>query len=126
MSPEARVRSGPVVGLTVVRNEGEAEVVCGMLQANGIPCSYRQAFSQETVGGRDGGQQAIFVAQRDAKRARKLLEGDQASRHSGSHGQAGVHREGAVQQVVTGDVLVGLGRGVLRLLGLALRLFEWR
>jgi hypothetical protein len=31
-----------MVALTMVRTEAEAEVLCGMLRANGIVCGYQQ------------------------------------------------------------------------------------
>jgi hypothetical protein len=65
-----------VVSLTVVRTEAEAAVVCGMLRANGIPCSYRQtSFGAAAMDGMRGGQQAVLVSEENADRARALLDG---------------------------------------------------
>jgi hypothetical protein len=81
--PEAydrrRVRSEAMVGLTVVRNEAEAEVVCGMLRSNGIACGYEQTnFGAGAADGFPrGGAVEIFVGEEDAPRARQLLEPDQ-------------------------------------------------
>jgi hypothetical protein len=64
-----------MVPLTVVPNEAEAEVVCGMLRANGVECEYRQtSFGAGTMDGLRGGPQEIFVAEDDAATARALIE----------------------------------------------------
>jgi hypothetical protein len=64
-----------MVPLTVVPNEAEAEVVCGMLRANGVECEYRQtSFGAGTMDGLRGGPQEIFVAEGDEATARALLE----------------------------------------------------
>jgi hypothetical protein len=64
-----------MVPLTVVQNEAEAQVVCGMLRANEIGCDYRQtSFGAGTMDGMRGGPQEIFVAEGDANRARALIE----------------------------------------------------
>jgi hypothetical protein len=64
-----------MVALTMVRSEAEAEVICGMLRANGITCGYQQ--TNVGAGAADGftrgGALEIFVAADDAQRARKLL-----------------------------------------------------
>jgi hypothetical protein len=63
-----------MVAVTTVRNEAEAEVVCGMLRESGIACHYQQtSFGAGTLDGMRGGQQEIFVAEEDASRARKLV-----------------------------------------------------
>ena len=63
-----------MVALTVVPNAAEAEVVCGMLRANGIASSYRQtSFGAGTMDGMPGGPQEILVAESDAKKARALI-----------------------------------------------------
>lgn len=65
-----------MVPVTVVANEMEAEVVCGMLRANGIESSYRQtSFGAGSMDGMRGGQQEILVPERDEKRARELVSG---------------------------------------------------
>ena len=64
-----------MVALTVVPNEAEAEVVCGLLRANGIVCEYRQtSFGAGTMDGLRGGPQEVFVAEDDATTARALIE----------------------------------------------------
>jgi hypothetical protein len=64
-----------MVPLTVVPNEAEAEVVCGLLRANGIACEYRQtSFGAGTMDGLRGGPQEIFVAEADAEDARSLVD----------------------------------------------------
>jgi hypothetical protein len=68
-----------MVALTMVRSEAEAEVLCGMLRANGIACGYQQ--TNVGAGAADGfsrgGALEIFVAEGDAQRARELLRADQ-------------------------------------------------
>jgi hypothetical protein len=40
------------VRLTVVPTEGEAEVICGLLRANGIPCGNREVeLASQAFGG---------------------------------------------------------------------------
>ena len=65
-----------MVGVTVVPNESAAEVVCGLLRANGIACGYGQTdFGAGTADGFPrGGAVEIFVAEEDADEARKLLD----------------------------------------------------
>ena len=64
-----------MVPLTVVPNEAEAEVVCGLLRANGIVCEYRQtSFGAGTMDGLRGGPQEVFVDGDDAPTARALIE----------------------------------------------------
>jgi hypothetical protein len=64
-----------MVALTVVPSESQAEVVCGMLRANGIACGYEQTnFGAGAADGFPrGGPVEIFVAEGDARKARKLL-----------------------------------------------------
>lgn len=65
-----------LVRLTVVPNEGEAEILCGMLRAAGIPCAYRGtdlAAGQAGYGFSFGGWREIFVDNGDLARARALL-----------------------------------------------------
>jgi len=63
------------VALTMVRSEAEAEVLCGMLRANGIACGYQQ--TNVGAGAADGfsrgGALEVFVAEVDARRAQELL-----------------------------------------------------
>jgi hypothetical protein len=67
---------GKTVRLTVVPDEGEAEMLCRMLRLEGIPCGYRG--SDLSVGGSDagyafGGWREILVDDNDLARARELL-----------------------------------------------------
>ena len=64
--------------LTVVPNQVEAEVLCGLLRNNGIECSYRRtdaaAGAWEGVG--MAGPTEVLVDEADLDDARKLLPGD--------------------------------------------------
>jgi Putative prokaryotic signal transducing protein len=64
-----------MVALTVVPNESQAEVLCGMLRANGIACGYEQTnFGAGAADGFPrGGPVEIFVAEGDARKAGQLL-----------------------------------------------------
>ena len=63
-----------MVVVTVVPNEQEAQVVCGMLQANGIASEYRQtSLGAGAMDGLRGGAQEILVSDADAERARQLI-----------------------------------------------------
>jgi len=64
-----------LVGLTVVPSEPEAEILCGLLRANGIESSYRQ--TNLGAGAADGlprgGPLQVLVSQDDLDEARRLL-----------------------------------------------------
>jgi hypothetical protein len=64
-----------VVVVTVVASEGEAEIVCGLLRANGIKCGYRDTdaidASLENFG--PTGPREILVADADLEDARSVL-----------------------------------------------------
>lgn len=64
-----------MISLTVVQNEAEANVICGMLRANGIACGYEQTnFGAGAADGFPrGGPVEIFVGEADAQKARELL-----------------------------------------------------
>ena len=65
-----------VVTLTVVRDELEAEVVCGKLRANGINCSHRRTDVGAAVWTgtfAPGGPVAVLVDDADLESARSLL-----------------------------------------------------
>ena len=65
--------------LTVVANEPEAEMLCGMLRANGIACAYRQTnlgAGMADASSAIGGPRAILVEEAQLEAARKLLPGD--------------------------------------------------
>jgi len=64
--------------LTTVGDELEAEMLCGMLRANGIECSYRRtdrasAISAYAVGLSIAGPTEVVVNEDDLERARALL-----------------------------------------------------
>ena len=66
------------VRLTVVPNEGEAEILCGLLRAEGIVCNHR--YTNVSSGSADasttfGGWREVLVLEQDAERARELMEG---------------------------------------------------
>ena len=64
------------VTLTVVANEPEAEMVCGMLRANGIACAYRTtnlAAGMADASAAIGGPREIVVDSEQLEEARKLL-----------------------------------------------------
>ena len=64
------------VTLTVVPNEPEAEMVCGMLRANGIACAYRTtnlAAGMADASAAIGGPREIVVDSEQLEEARKLL-----------------------------------------------------
>ena len=65
-----------MVSLTVARNRQEAEVICGLLRANGIACSYQQTnLGAGSRNGMPGGPQRILVSsRRDARQAEHLLK----------------------------------------------------
>jgi hypothetical protein len=71
-----------MVALTMVRSEAEAEVLCGMLRANGVTCGYQQ--TNVGAGAADGftrgGALEVFVSAADEKRAKKLLRQDSVGR----------------------------------------------
>jgi hypothetical protein len=70
------VRAVALVTLTVVHDESEAEMVCGLLRANGIECSYRKtdiAAGAWTGGFARGGPVELLVNDNDVVAARELL-----------------------------------------------------
>ena len=65
------------VRVTVVPGEPEAEVLCGLLRANGIKCVFRptdEADSAFEGFGGEGGTREILVDPSDLEVARELLE----------------------------------------------------
>ena len=64
--------------LTVVRDEIEAETICGLLRTEGIACEHRQtdmgAGAWEATG--SGGPREILVAPSNLERARELIKPD--------------------------------------------------
>jgi hypothetical protein len=77
-APERRCTVDHVepVHLTVVHDEAEAEIICGLLRANGIKCSYRKtdlAAGSSTIGFASGGPIELLVNDEDVVAARELL-----------------------------------------------------
>jgi Putative prokaryotic signal transducing protein len=63
-----------LVHLTVVRNEGEAELLCGLLRTEGIECDHRPTnFGVGTMDGLPGGAREVVVAEASLERAQELL-----------------------------------------------------
>jgi hypothetical protein len=62
------------VRLTVVASQGEADVICSMLRAEGIKCAERVADSIESI----GNWREVLVAEADLTQARELLASAQA------------------------------------------------
>jgi hypothetical protein len=68
-----------LVTLTVVHDEAEAEMVCGLLRSNGVECSYRKtdlAAGAWTGGFARGGPIELLVHEEDIVTARELLPDD--------------------------------------------------
>jgi hypothetical protein len=64
------------VRVTTVPGEPEAEVLCGLLRANGIKCAHRPTAEADSAFegfGGEGGQREILVAPADLDAARELL-----------------------------------------------------
>ena len=66
---------GEEVVLTVVASEPEAEILCGLLQANGIDCSYRdtEAIDSPLEDFTAAGAREILVRPADLEDARSRL-----------------------------------------------------
>ena len=66
-----------VVRVTVVPGEPEAEVLCGLLRANGIKCGFRPTDEPDSAFegfGGEGGAREILVAPADREDAKALLD----------------------------------------------------
>lgn len=64
------------VTLTIVHDEAEAEMLCGLLRANGLECGYRKtdvAAGAWTSGFATGGPIEVLVDERDLTTARELV-----------------------------------------------------
>jgi hypothetical protein len=63
------------VVLTVVPGETEAELLCGLLRANGIECAYRDtdAIDSPIEGFIPSGPREVLVHEADLEAARALL-----------------------------------------------------
>ena len=59
------------VRLTVVPSEGEADVICGLLRVNGIPCGHRE--TDLIAQGSRAGWHEILVPEARLVEARELL-----------------------------------------------------
>jgi putative signal transducing protein len=65
-----------LITLTVVANEPEAEILCGLLRANGIACTYRTtnlAAGMADASAAIGGPREILVEAQQFEDAQKLL-----------------------------------------------------
>jgi Putative prokaryotic signal transducing protein len=69
------------VRLTVVGNDVEAEVVCGLLRGAGIACNHRPSAASggpwEALG--TGGPREVLVAPEDLEAAQRILDADAAA-----------------------------------------------
>ena len=66
------------VRLTVVPNEVEADILCGMLRANGIACLHRRTDVSSAIVSQSLGSAAyteVLVDEHDLARARELTAG---------------------------------------------------
>jgi Putative prokaryotic signal transducing protein len=63
------------VVVTVVSDEPEAQIVCGLLRANGIECAYRdtQEIDSPLEDFTAAGTREILVAEEDLEAARELI-----------------------------------------------------
>jgi putative signal transducing protein len=69
------MESGEGVALTVVSGEPEAQVLCGLLQSNGIDCAYRDTDEIESTleDFIASGPVEVLVREADLEAARELL-----------------------------------------------------
>jgi putative signal transducing protein len=73
-----------LVTLAVVNNELEAQMICGLLETNGIPCEYRNSsvgaaqYGSEVAGVifGQGSTTEVLVEEARLEEARKLLPDD--------------------------------------------------
>lgn len=63
--------------LAVVETQGESDVICSLLRAEGIDCreSGERSSGPSEVNSPYGGRREIFVGDLDFERAKELLEG---------------------------------------------------
>jgi hypothetical protein len=63
------------VVLTVVSGEPEAQIVCGLLESNGIECTYRdtEAIDDPLEGFTESGPREVLVREADLTAARELI-----------------------------------------------------
>jgi hypothetical protein len=71
------VEPGEGVVVKVVASEGEADIVCGLLQTNGIDCAYREteAIDSPIEDFTAAGPREILVREQDLEAARELIAG---------------------------------------------------
>jgi len=64
------------VVLTVVSGEPEAEILCGLLETNGIECAYRDtaAIDDPYEDFTESGPREILVRESDLEAARELIK----------------------------------------------------
>jgi Putative prokaryotic signal transducing protein len=69
------VEPGESVVLTVVSDEPEAQIVCGLLESNGIECAYRDtdAIESSLEDFTAAGPREILVRPADLEAARELI-----------------------------------------------------
>jgi len=69
------MKQDPTVVLTVVPNETEAELLCGLLRANGFECAHREtdAIDSPVEDFIPGGPREVMVYERDLEAAQALL-----------------------------------------------------
>jgi hypothetical protein len=65
---------GDTVRLTVVPDEGEAQVICGLLRSEGIACFSRVSNIAAQGFLSHGGWHEVLVNEEDLSRARQLLD----------------------------------------------------
>jgi hypothetical protein len=65
------------VSLTTVRDENEAELVCGLLRSSGIECDW--TITTQGLAGvfGDAGPREVFVSRADLEAAQELLAAEQ-------------------------------------------------
>jgi hypothetical protein len=71
------------VRVTTVPGEPEAEVLCGLLRANGIKCAHRPTTENDSAFegfGGEGGIREILVAPEDLEVARELMNEEPPAR----------------------------------------------
>ena len=62
-----------VVRVTIVRSQGEADVICSLLRAYEIRCADRAAGLSAERGGGFGGWREVLVSPEDLDAARELI-----------------------------------------------------
>jgi hypothetical protein len=67
-----------VVRVTIVRSQGEADVICSLLRSYELRCADRAADISAERGGGFGGWREILVSPEDLDAARELIAAKQA------------------------------------------------